>query len=65
MSSYTPYTPPSSNEDSPPLYFMNSPSSTSYQGPETFDQVMEYAPIDINPHIYMDPPDIDIQRSSK
>lgn len=63
MNSYTPCTPPSSNEDSPPIYLMNSPSSSSFQGQDAFDQMIEYAPIDISPHIYMDPSDMEIETS--
>lgn len=47
-------TPPSSNEDSPPVYFVASPSSTSFQGPEAYEHVMEYTTMNIRPHIYLD-----------
>lgn len=53
MSYTTMLTPPSSNEDSPPVYFVASPSSSSFQGPEGYDHVMEYTPLNIRPHVYL------------
>lgn len=58
-------TPPSSNEDSPPIYFVASPSSTSFQGPENYDQVMEYTQLDIRPNAFMDPTGMEIEHPSK
>lgn len=52
MSSYTTMlTPPSSSEDSPPVYFVASPSSTSFQGPEGYDNHMDYSHVYINRNI--------------
>lgn len=62
MSSYpTMLTPPSSNEDSPPIYFVSSPASTSFQGPENYDQMMEYTQLDTGSNICIDPAGMDIE----
>lgn len=63
MSSYPiMLTPPSSNEDSPPIYFVASPSSNSFQGPGEFDQGMEFTPLEIRPHVYVNPAVMEIEQ---
>lgn len=58
-------TPPSSNEDSPPTYFVASPSATSFQGPEAFGEAMDYMPINIRTHVFTDPAMIEYEDLSK
>lgn len=58
-------TPPSSNEDSPPTYFVSSPTSTSFQGPEVFGEAMDYMPINIRTNVFTDPAMIEYEDLSK
>lgn len=59
------YTPPSSNEDSPPTYFVASPTSTSFQGPETFGEPMDFMPINIRTNVFTDPAMIEFENIRK